>query len=62
VRILKTKNRLSTIEEESNVALRNIRELGQNAMTEKLILQQFNIMLQNLTEVVYELKHNLKFV
>ncbi len=62
MRILKTKNRLSTIEEESNVALRNIRELGQNAMTEKLILQQFNIMLQNLTEVVYELKHNLKFV
>jgi hypothetical protein len=31
-------------------------------MIEKRILQQFNIMLQNLTEVVYELKDDLQFV
>jgi hypothetical protein len=59
---IKTKNRLSTIEEESNIALRNIRELKQNAITEKRIYKQFNVMLQNLTEVVYELKDELQFV
>jgi hypothetical protein len=59
---LKAKSRLSTIEEESSIALKNIKELKRNAITEKKILQDFNVLLQNLTNEVFELKTDLHFV
>jgi hypothetical protein len=56
------RNRMNALQEESDIALRNIRELRNNDITEKRILQEFNNVLENITSEVFVIKNDLQFV
>jgi hypothetical protein len=59
---LSVRNRISSIEEESLIAIKNIKELRQNAKIEKQIFDQFNRMLNNITNEVLEIRNDLHII
>ncbi len=59
---LSARHRIAIIEEESQIAMKNIKELRHNALVERQIFEQFNHMLENLTHEVYEIKNDLHII
>jgi hypothetical protein len=59
---VQSKDRISALEEESMLAIKNVNQLKTNTHIEKEILSKFNRMIMNLTGELIELRENVQLI